>query len=166
LLFKCQGEKKGRWYALKASSLPVSIYAESLTETGRANTTVSPKNSTEYKVTVKDDAGCSASATVSVKVVTEAAKPAVSVETPGERVRVTPNPSNGNFNVLLNGFTGKVDIKVLDASGKAVASKPVEASSRQMLVPFTLTTLPNGLYFVNVVSAEGSFKEKIIIKHN
>ncbi|GEO08609.1 hypothetical protein SAE01_11050 [Segetibacter aerophilus] len=139
---------------------------ESVSENDRANAIVSPKNSTEYVVTVKDAAGCTASAKVSVKVVNEAAKPSVSVELPSERVRVTPNPSNGNFNVILNGFTGKVDIRILDASGKNVASKPVLVDAKQMVIPFNLTKSPIGFYIVNVVAAEGSFKEKMIIRHN
>ncbi|MDQ6815263.1 MAG: SpaA isopeptide-forming pilin-related protein, partial [Bacteroidota bacterium] len=140
--------------------------AEWLSENDKANAIVSPKSSSDYRVTVKDAAGCTASARVSVKVVHGAAKPSLGLEMTGERVRVTPNPSNGNFNVILNGFSGKVDIKILDASGKDVANKPIQIDSKQMVVPFSLTNLPTGLYVVQIIGSEGSFKEKMIIRHN
>ncbi|MCW3107978.1 MAG: conserved repeat domain protein [Segetibacter sp.] len=169
-LNRSNGEEATTLHAVAAGGSGELSYtweaAESLTENDRADATVSPKTSTDYKVTVKDAAGCTASAKVSVQVVNEAAKPSIGIEMSGERVRVTPNPSNGNFNVILNGFSGKVDIKVLDASGKDVASKPVLVDSKQMVIPFNLTKLPIGFYIVNIIGAEGSFKEKMIIRHN
>ncbi|MDB5191617.1 MAG: hypothetical protein JWQ96_1180, partial [Segetibacter sp.] len=140
----------------------------SLTETAKANPSVKPTATTDYTVTVNDGSGCSATATVSVKVVDQAASApkdqsivAVSVE----KVRVTPNPSTGNFNVVLSGFTsGKVEIRIMDAGGKNVMVKDVTLASSQTMVPFNLTRAPKGVYIVNVISADKSYKEKLIIE--
>jgi hypothetical protein len=79
------------------------------------------------------------------------------------KLKVTPNPTTGKFNVILNGLNpGKVDIKILDASGREVESKSVNINGPQIQVPFNLESKPKGLYFINVVSNSDTLKDKVI----
>jgi hypothetical protein len=129
--------------------------------------TVKPTANTEYSVTVKDAEGCTATASLLVKVANETpvaklkAEPAVVVSS----IKVSPNPSTGNFKVSLDGFAaGKVDIKILDENGKEVANKQVLVSGTQQSVAFNLNRVSRGMYFVHVIATEGTYKEKLIIK--
>jgi hypothetical protein len=135
----------------------------------KGSATVNPATNTTYSVAVKDASGCTATSSITVKVVeaaqaSQAATERVAVEIAQQGMAVTPNPSNGNFNVLLNSFTGKTEIRILDASGKEVDNKSVNASGAQSIVPFNLTRLPKGMYIVNVISGDKSFQEKIVIR--
>ena len=140
---------------------------ETLKVIGKEKASVTPIVTTNYSVSVKDDAGCAATANVTVQVVTaavvakEPAVPSIGVEI----MKVTPNPSNGVFNVMLKGFTaGKVEVRVLDVNGKEVSTMQLNVVGEQQAVPFNLNKLSRGMYFVNVVSATGSYQEKVIIK--
>jgi hypothetical protein len=145
--------------------------SETLKSMEKGNATVNPSGNTTYTVTVKDGYGCSVSGSVTVKVTeAQAASSAAneSVNAPEvavQNVSVSPNPNNGNFNVMLNGFAaGKTDIKILDASGKEVAAKALTTSSFQSLVPFNLASLPKGVYIVNVISGDKTYQEKMVIR--
>jgi len=146
--------------------------AETLKPIGKGDATVNPASTTTYKVTVKDGSGCTATGSVTVQVA-EAAQAAQSAQAATESsmadvakqaIRVSPNPSNGNFNVVLTRFNGKTDIKILDASGKEVNNKSLNVSSSQSLVPFNLTRLPKGMYIVNVISGDKTYQEKMVIR--
>jgi hypothetical protein len=144
--------------------------SETLKSMGKGDATVNPSATSTYTVTVKDGSGCSVSGSVTVKVseapTASAASESVNaaeVVMPG--VSVSPNPSNGNFNVALSGFAaGKTDIKILDASGKEVANKALTSSSFQTLLPFNLTALPKGVYIVNVISGDKTYQDKVVIR--
>jgi hypothetical protein len=80
-----------------------------------------------------------------------------------DKLKVTPNPTTGKFNVILNGLNaGKVEIKILDASGREVDSKSVNINGAQVQVPFNLESKPKGLYFINVVSNSDTLRDKVI----
>ncbi|WP_207492535.1 SdrD B-like domain-containing protein [Aridibaculum aurantiacum] len=141
--------------------------SETLKTVGKNKATVNPTATTDYTVTVKDGAGCTATANVAVKVVNEvlAAKPVVTPTITVEGIKVSPNPTKGIFNLVLNGLaTGKAEIRILDANGKEVANQQVNITGDMQTVPFNLVGLPRGIYFVDVVSSTGKFKEKVIIK--
>ncbi len=140
---------------------------ESLQANGNAKATVHPATTTDYTVTVQDEVGCKATASLTVKVMAEviAAKVPAAPVVVIESMKVSPNPTNGIFNVLLNGFAnGKVEIRVLDANGKEVATKQLNVVGEMQSVPFNLMKMSRGMYFIHVVTATGSFQEKVLIK--
>ena len=158
LSVEASGGKEGYTYKWSA--------ADGLADVSNGKAVVSPSSTTEYAVTVTDGLGCSATASVSVRVVDMAAsskEPRVIVSS--GRIRVTPNPSTGIFNVVLEGFDpGKAEIRILDGNGKQVLDKQLEVVSQQQVVPFNLVRHARGLYFIQVIAGEKSYKEKIVIK--
>jgi hypothetical protein len=80
-----------------------------------------------------------------------------------QKVKITPNPTTAKFEVLLNGFNnGKVEIKILDASGREVERRSVDINGYQTQVEFNLASKPKGLYLINIVSNEETLREKVI----
>lgn len=75
--------------------------------------------------------------------------------------KVSPNPSHGNFNVALNGFSGNVIIKVSDMSGTVVYSKQVSATVKTVNV--NLAKAFPGLYFVSVTDGKQTATQKVNI---
>jgi hypothetical protein len=143
------------------------IYTWVGVESTKEKVFVAPAVTTKYEVRVTDASGCSASSAVTIDVVNKAMAVADQVQKSHvsvEKVRVTPNPSNGNFSVILTDFqTGKVDVKVLDISGKEIALKTINANAYQVTVPFSIK-VARGVYIVNVLSKDKSYKEKIVIE--
>ena len=140
--------------------------AESLRSEG-ASAVVSPATTTTYEVTVKDGAGCSATSKLAINVVNDivSSKGGTKEMVTKAQIAVTPNPSTGLFNVVLEGFKeGKVEIRIMDAHGKQVVNKQVEARTMQQMVPFNMSRNAPGMYFVQVITGEESFEEKVIIK--
>lgn len=134
-----------------------------------------------YTLMVKDAKGCTS--TVSGVTVSRTATPCsnrsstITTNTTAPRdktikstmevleVHVAPNPSNGNFNITLKGLNGsKVEIKILDAVGRAIVSRQVAVSSDNSVIPFNLKNVAKGMYFINVVSEKKSFSEKVVIQ--
>ena len=135
-----------------------------------------------YSITVKDAKGCTStvsgvsvsrtSSTCSnrstyggenVNIVSGQKSTKDVIEIP--RVQVTPNPSNGNFNISLKGLNGlKVEIRLIDAVGREVLRKQLTVSSENTVVPINLQKVSKGMYFVNVLSEKETFSEKVIIQ--
>jgi hypothetical protein len=76
-----------------------------------------------------------------------------------EQVAIYPNPTNGIINLDLE-TTGKVEISVVDITGKQWIRKSVDSGNTQM----NLTDLPAGMYIVQMVdenSGKAIFKKII-----
>lgn len=79
---------------------------------------------------------------------------------------IVPNPNNGNFEVSLSvNLIGKtVDVEIYDVTGKKSVLKhnlTINASNR--LLNLDISEMPKGVYFIKVVSLDGtSFKSKLI----
>jgi hypothetical protein len=75
--------------------------------------------------------------------------------------RVYPNPSDGNFNMDLQPIKGDVkQVIVYDQVGKKVTTFQPSAS---LIVSLHLPEIP-GIYYVQVITTEGTAAQKIIIK--
>ena len=73
---------------------------------------------------------------------------------------VYPNPSAGNFTILANQTFTKID--VYDLTGKLVDS--TQNSGKSNTLEMNLSTLNNGIYFINAETVNGAVsKSKIII---
>lgn len=73
-----------------------------------------------------------------------------------QKVPIYPNPTNGTFSMDLSQYPNAW-IKITNASGKIIS----EVSPANSETPFQIEG-PAGLYFVEVVSGEKSFTQKVI----
>lgn len=74
-------------------------------------------------------------------------------------VSVSPNPSNGLFNVQIDGDLSNYSfIEVLDVNGKRVYSRPVQSSSNAI----DLSHFAKGVYFVRVFQCYEVLTFKVI----
>ena len=81
----------------------------------------------------------------------------------GLSLDVYPNPSDGNFNVILSSRDSKrIDLRVTNILGKTVYERvfTIEGLSRQTI---DLQSLPNGVYFM-VIENAGNFVSRKVIK--
>ncbi len=72
-----------------------------------------------------------------------------------ENVIISPNPSNGVFNININGVKGSVAIQCYNVMGANVASKIAEANGR-LTTSVDLSNLPKGIYQVKIQTADGA----------
>ncbi|MEC8004672.1 MAG: T9SS type A sorting domain-containing protein, partial [Bacteroidota bacterium] len=74
-------------------------------------------------------------------------------------LRCFPNPANSEINVELSGFTGQIEVEVLDALHKSVRSKKVYVNLFTKQINFNISSLNAGLYFIK---ATDDYHSKII----
>jgi len=78
-----------------------------------------------------------------------------------EKLAVYPNPSSGSFTVNLPGINNElIVISATNALGQIVYQKLTTAASYQV----NLSECPNGIYFLTLLTSEGSFKSKIVLE--
>jgi len=76
--------------------------------------------------------------------------------------RLYPNPNAGVFFVApFTAYTGSYSVEVSDMLGNKVFSAD---DLTAQLTRIDLTGRPNGIYFVKILTAEGSFTEKVICR--
>jgi plastocyanin len=82
-------------------------------------------------------------------------------EIPGSSFLIYPNPTQGNFYVSLGNQNNKsTEITVIDAIGKVVRSERASSSDK---IPFNLSTLKRGAYYIRIVSDEGIKVSKLML---
>jgi hypothetical protein len=75
---------------------------------------------------------------------------------------ISPNPSQGIFNLSSTGMTGSADVDVSDPAGRIVAQEEITLGSEASI---NLSGLPNGKYFLSVHSRNGqSFVRTIVLQ--
>jgi len=80
-------------------------------------------------------------------------------------MKVLPNPSNGEFNLIINTQSEeKGVIKIHDQSGKVLFQEVLEANIANMSKRFNLSSQPKGIYFVSVRYGDSYKAEKVIIQ--
>ena len=82
-------------------------------------------------------------------------------------LRISPNPSNGNFNILFGLLKDtKMGIQVTDLSGKTVYAEPLKDELEgHKEISLDLNHLNNGMYLCNIITNEGIITRKITIIH-
>jgi len=81
--------------------------------------------------------------------------------TVSNKVKVYPNPSNGNFNVAIANYSGTLNIAVYDINGREIQSNVTEFSGEKAI---NLQGLQAGVYIVKLEGTGVSHSEKIVIK--
>lgn len=79
----------------------------------------------------------------------------------GNRVATYPNPANDMLN-LDNSLNEEVTVKIYNKLGKLVATKRIDKNSKTKL---PTDKLPEGVYYLHIISGKETKKEMITIKH-
>ena len=78
---------------------------------------------------------------------------------------VYPNPSNGRFNIDLEGISeNQQNIHIYDIQGRLIENIVVEANSTATTIPIDLSSVNNGVYFVKLMADYKTKMEKILIQ--
>lgn len=113
-----------------------------------------------YTVTITDDNNCTQSFTYTV-----VSQLGIDGETTGlGTINFYPNPSNGQLNMSVAGFTGgTLQLDVLDMNGKVVFVKQIKNAPESFIQEMDLRALTMGTYFIRVTSDNGVHTSRIII---
>ncbi len=115
---------------------------------------------TIFGVTVTDANGCSGTDTISIFVIDDVGM----ADQDGEmNLAIFPNPSNGEFTMQINGFSGKLVMNILDVAGKVVYAEELNVVDG-FAKSFDFSTLAKGVYNIQLISNENVKTEKLIIK--
>ncbi len=74
---------------------------------------------------------------------------------------VYPNPVNELLNIDLGESYNEVLIRVMNIAGKIVI---IQTFNQKQILELDLITLPDGIYFVNIMSEEKSATIKLVKK--
>ena len=75
-------------------------------------------------------------------------------------VSIFPNPSNGQFNININQYSGKVNIQVADLNGREVYNVVNELFNSEKAVD--LKMLESGIYVLRISGEDLNYSQKII----
>jgi hypothetical protein len=79
-------------------------------------------------------------------------------------IKTYPNPTTGIFQLqLVNYKPARVQVQIINGSGKIVASKVVQVSHRNESMEFNIGAQASGIYIARVVSEEGVQTAKVIM---
>ncbi|MCD4727304.1 MAG: T9SS type A sorting domain-containing protein, partial [Pirellulales bacterium] len=79
-------------------------------------------------------------------------------------VKISPNPSNGIFNIEISKIDEAVNMNILNIQGQVVKSKIIQSQSNNSIIQLDLSAYPKGIYLVEFSSNKFIKTEKIIIK--
>ncbi|MEO8515407.1 MAG: T9SS-dependent M36 family metallopeptidase [Flavobacterium sp.] len=78
-----------------------------------------------------------------------------------DMIKIYPNPSNGEINIKINQFTGKVNLQVVDLNGRLVYS--LNNTDFNVEKTINLNHLQSGMYIVKIDGSELNYTKKIIL---
>ncbi len=123
---------------------------------GETGQQIIPSATGVYTVVHTDQNGCSSeSAGISVMVGMDE----INV---GGSILVFPNPNSGTFTVRIEGVSGQVNLRLMDAIGKLVATD--HAQSAGDVINHEFRNIANGVYMVEVVSAEKRWVQRVVVQ--
>lgn len=129
---------------------------------GVPNTGASPAVSTIYTLTVKDGRNCTADDTIVVTVDTCVGMPDPNVPV---EMALFPNPSDGNFTVLLSGdYAAKGILLITDPAGRVIRETQLENVQGEIRKEFHLNQVSRGTYLVQLKLEEGNLVRRVIIQ--
>jgi hypothetical protein len=113
-----------------------------------------------YAITYTYTAVNTCQASITTPIVVEACTP-TSVGVVANIINsVYPNPSNGEFNFVLNNNNQLYLLEILDITGKVVYSE----NSNKNKLAINLNGISSGIYFARIISASFNANAKLIIK--
>lgn len=75
-------------------------------------------------------------------------------------VSIYPNPSNGQFNININQYSGKVNIQIVDLNGREVYTAKNESFDSEKAI--NLQMLDSGIYVLRISGNDLNYSQKII----
>ncbi|MFM7104678.1 MAG: T9SS type A sorting domain-containing protein, partial [Flavobacteriales bacterium] len=91
----------------------------------------------------------------------EATESALSIQS-----KIYPNPTNGSLvNLNLSGFTGKVVVRITDATGRIVYNESYMAEESLNTVANFSHSLADGIYNVEFNAGENMVSERMVVKN-
>jgi hypothetical protein len=75
-------------------------------------------------------------------------------------VSISPNPSNGVFNININQYSGKVTIQVVDLNGREVYTAKNEFFNSEKAID--LKSVESGIYVLRISGDDLNYSQKII----
>jgi len=75
-------------------------------------------------------------------------------------VSISPNPSNGVFNISINQYSGNVNIQVVDLNGRIVYSAKNEMFNSEKAID--LKSVESGIYVLRISGGDLNYSQKII----
>jgi len=89
--------------------------------------------------------------------------PGVEVNAIPAELKVYPNPTNGQFNLLMSNFAiDKATIRIMDAIGKVILVLETDILSDAHTVPISIINAANGSYLVQASQPDRSASKKVI----
>ncbi|MFN0217108.1 MAG: PA domain-containing protein [Saprospiraceae bacterium] len=83
------------------------------------------------------------------------------------KVLVNPNPANEfvNLELKLDAVNPTVAVSILDGKGRTVVGTKVEKNIQNGVMTFNVNTLPSGVYYLWLRTAEGATFKKVVVTH-
>lgn len=81
----------------------------------------------------------------------------------GVSCSIYPNPTDDAAVLTVSGVSGAVHVSVIDLSGRELRGYDVQAAAQQQL-SLAIDGLPQGAYFVRILSAEVSLVRKLVVR--
>lgn len=133
-----------------------------LSNSGIAQPMASPGVSTNYVLTVSDLANCTAFDTVFVEIDTcVGLVPGIGIEA----FDLFPNPSAGQFKVLLRGnyLQAPLQLRVMNALGQVITTRTLGTLSGQLETDFDLQRVSKGSYIVEIRAGDVRLTRRIVL---
>jgi len=111
-------------------------------------------------LTATSDSGCVATKTKTnyIKILA-CANNGIEKYSGSTEVSIYPNPNNGNF-VIETNLSEKQTLQILDVTGKFILQQTINSKAN-----IDASSLDNGIYFVQINTANGFYTKKIIVQH-
>lgn len=77
---------------------------------------------------------------------------------------IFPNPNEGAFKAAFKNIAGIININIVSFTGKTVMSKTWKAEQGTAIIPFDLSTLPKGIYLMQVENNGKRTTRKIALR--
>lgn len=81
------------------------------------------------------------------------------LEDNNSNIKVYPNPSNGQFNIRINNYSGKVKIQVVDINGRLVLTNDTDFNVEKMI---DLNQFQAGIYLLKITGDNLNYTQKLI----
>lgn len=118
-------------------------------------------NTTTYTLTVTDANNCTGEASINVTV--DACAGIVETNS-SARIRIFPNPNNGEFTLEIgNASQGRARISIVNATGETLYTSSIYISQSDYRQQLNLNA-GSGVYFLKVETLDGTAMQKLVIK--
>lgn len=74
---------------------------------------------------------------------------------------IFPNPTTGRFRIIFESNPSKMTLEIFSSSGKMLSSREYALQTRTAEIN-VLENMPDGIYFLRIITQNGTFKNKIV----